>query len=151
MEIPGNMNIFLQRWLYQTILICSITLLSVSSVFGHSSPSATQDHNTNLGFYNLKTDVSVNHQHHTQAQRQESLDFYRSVFDRVYAENQDTYDAMAASGDHGTKDVYYTFQYVLAPTLSMYEALGDVSYLERALNWGSTMVDKAVLIDRDDF
>ena len=53
--------------------------------------------------------------------------------------------------NHGTKDVYYTFQYVLAPTLSMYEALGDVSYLERALNWGSTMVDKAVISDRDGF
>jgi hypothetical protein len=150
-EILKVKNIFLRRQLLLIVFVFSVLSLTVSSAFGHSSPSATRDQNTSPGSNNVKTDDSVNLLLPTQAQMQEMLDFYRSVFDRVYAENQDTYDTMAASGDHGTKDVYYTFQYVLAPTLSMYEALGDVSYLERALNWGSTMVDKAVIIDRDGF
>ena len=150
-EILKAKNKFLQRHLIPIALVFSVLALTVPNAHGHSSPSDTQDQNTNPGSFNVKTDVSVDFQLNTHPQVQENLDFYRSVFDRVYAENQSTYDAMAASGDQGTKDVYYTFQYVLAPTLSMYEALGDVNYLERALNWGSTMVDKAVLIDRDGF
>ena len=77
------------------------------------------------------------------------LAFYQQVYDSVYEENKAEFDAMAASGDTMTEDTYYYFQYVLTPTISMFEATGERKYLDRALAWAETMVSKAVIIDRN--
>ena len=47
----------------------------------------------------------------------------------------------------GPQDTYYTLQYALMGTLSMYEATGDTQYLELVLTWAETMISKAVVID----
>jgi hypothetical protein len=83
----------------------------------------------------------------TLEQQNDLLSFYQSVYDQVYAENLDYFNSMAASGDTTTENTYYTFQYVLAPTLSIFEATGEAKYLEQALTWAETMVSKAVIID----
>jgi hypothetical protein len=80
-------------------------------------------------------------------QQSDLLSFYQSAYDQVYVENLDYFNSMAASGDTTTENTYYTFQYVLAPTLSMFEATGEAKYLEQALTWAETMVSKAVIID----
>jgi len=77
---------------------------------------------------------------------EDSIEFYQGVLDDVYAAEKSGFDSMAAS-NYGT--TYYTFQYVLDGTLCMYEATGDVKYLERALNWAETMVSKATIIDKN--
>lgn len=68
------------------------------------------------------------------------------VFDKQYQAHRTELDAMAAHP--GPQDTYYTFQYALMGMLSMYEATGDVQYLERVLTWAETMISKAVVIDR---
>lgn len=74
----------------------------------------------------------------------EAVSYYQTIYDTEYQNNRATLDAMAASGNGGT---YYTFQYAFGGTLSMYEATGDVKYLERALTWAETMISKATIID----
>ena len=83
----------------------------------------------------------------TTEKQSDLLSFYQSAYDQVYAENLDYFNSMAASGDTTTENTYYTFQYVLAPTLSMFEATGEAKYLEQALTWAETMLSKAVIID----
>lgn len=73
---------------------------------------------------------------------------YRAIHDAVYADNVSELDRMASSGDG---EDYYTFQYVLDATLSMYEATGDHGYLARALAWAQTMMSKATHIDNAGF
>jgi hypothetical protein len=80
-------------------------------------------------------------------QQSDLLSFYQNAYDQVYAENLDYFNSMAASGDTTIENTYYTFQYVLAPTLSMFEATGEAKYLEQALTWAETMVSKAIIID----
>ena len=72
------------------------------------------------------------------------IEAYRTAFDATYAEHAAELDQLAASGDGET---YYTFQYVLDATLSIYEATGDASYRQRALGWAATMVAAATIID----
>lgn len=74
----------------------------------------------------------------------EPVSYYRGIYDTEYQNNKAVFDSMAASGDAGT---YYTFQYALGGTLSLYEATRDAKYLERALAWAETMVSKAAIMD----
>lgn len=76
----------------------------------------------------------------------DTLAYYKGIYDGQYTTNQATYDSYAASGEGLS---YYTFQYPLAATLSMYEATGDTNYLQRVLTWGQTMVSAATIIDDD--
>jgi hypothetical protein len=72
------------------------------------------------------------------------MDNLKAVYDAEYMVNQASLDAMAASNDGET---YYTFQYILAATLGMYQATLDVTYLERALTWAETMIAHATIVD----
>jgi hypothetical protein len=72
------------------------------------------------------------------------IEAYRAAFDATYSAHAAELDQMAASGDG---ESYYTFQYALDATLSMYEATGDASYVQRALAWAGTMVAAATIID----
>ena len=78
------------------------------------------------------------------------IDTYKAVFDAEYTANKTAFDALAASGDK-RKQNYYDFQPVLMGTLSMYEATGEATYLERALTWAETMVGCATIVDRKGF
>jgi len=74
----------------------------------------------------------------------EPVSYYQGIYDTEYQNSKAVLDSMAASGDAET---YYTFQYALGGTLSLYEATRDVKYLERALAWAETMVSKAAIMD----
>ena len=84
-----------------------------------------------------------------QASITDKIAYYHSIYDKEYQNNRKRYDEMAASGDTAKSSIYYTFQYVLAPTLNIFEVTGDNKYLERALAWAETMVSKAVIIDKN--
>jgi len=76
----------------------------------------------------------------------QSTAYYQSYFDKEYGANSSRFNSMVNSGD--SVDYYY-FAQVLDGTTCMYEATGDLAYLERALKWAETMVSKAAIIDRD--
>lgn len=69
---------------------------------------------------------------------------YQATFDNEYTTNQATFDSMSISG-WGPN--YYTFQYVLMGTLSMFEATLDTKYLLYALVWAEAMVTAATITD----
>ncbi len=79
----------------------------------------------------------------------DKIAYYQSIYDKEYQKSHKIYDSMAAAGDTTRTNTYYHFQYVLAPTVSMFEATGDEKYLERSLLWAETMISKAVIIDKN--
>ena len=71
----------------------------------------------------------------------------QTFFDTEYTTNRAKFDALAADPVGPSSQNYYNFQFVLQGTISMYEATGDVTYLERAMAWAETMMSKATIVD----
>jgi len=75
------------------------------------------------------------------------VNYYRSVYDSVYESQKNLLDSMASSGFGST---YYTFQYPLSATISLFEATKDMKYMERSLKWAETMLSKATIVDNNN-
>ena len=73
--------------------------------------------------------------------------YYKTQYDANYALYSSTFDGYSTSGNANT---YYTFQFALEGTISLYEATGDTTYILRALAWCEAMVSQAYTINKVD-
>jgi len=78
-------------------------------------------------------------------EKKRRLSFYKKAFDEILEKGARVGEE-AFSGDGKS---YYYFSQVLDGTTCMYEATGDIAYLERALKWAEIMASKATVIDKD--